>query len=65
MNYFKYNKIAIVGSGYWGNNIAKTLISLKVKNIFVFDKNLAASNVIKKRFKPLICQIHQIKDRYE
>lgn len=58
MNYFKNNKIAIVGSGYWGNNIAKTLISLKVKNIFIFDNNLASLKAIKKRFS----QINVVKD---
>ena len=30
---------ALIGCGYWGTNIARTLINLKKKSFFVFDEN--------------------------
>ena len=30
-------KVGIVGSGYWGTNILKTLEDLKIKNVYVYD----------------------------
>ena len=35
----KNQKIALIGCGYWGNIIAKTLTDLKFKNITIFDSN--------------------------
>ena len=32
-------KVGIVGSGYWGTNILKTLEDLNIKNIHIFDIN--------------------------
>ena len=42
MNSFsnKNQKLAIIGCGYWGTIIAKTLIKLKFKKIYIFDNNL-------------------------
>ena len=50
MKYFNSNEIAIVGCGYWGTNIVKTLESLNIKNIVCFDTNKQNLNVILKRF---------------
>ena len=33
------NKIVLIGSGYWGTNIANNLIKLGVKKFWIFDKN--------------------------
>lgn len=49
--YYKKNKVAIIGCGYWGTNIIKTLISLKVQNIYCYDNKISNLNKIKKRFK--------------
>ncbi len=55
--YYKKNKVAIIGCGYWGTNIIKTLISLKVKNIYCLDNNINNLKKIKKRFsKVKICK---------
>ena len=36
---YKNIKIGLIGSGYWGTNIIKTLEDLNIKNIYVFDTN--------------------------
>ena len=46
----KNQKIAIIGCGYWGTIIAKTLLSLKFKNIFIYDKNHRNTYILKKKF---------------
>ena len=51
MKYFKSTKIAIVGCGYWGTNIVKTLESLNIKNVYCYDTSKQNLNVISKRFK--------------
>ena len=43
--------IGVVGCGYWGSNIIKTLQQLGIKNIFIYDKNIKNSLLIKKNFK--------------
>jgi len=53
-DYFKKNKIAIVGCGYWGTNIAKTLISLKIYNFFCHDNNSENLKTIYKRYNTII-----------
>ena len=47
----KNQKIGVIGSGYWGSIIIKTLIELGFKNIIVFDKSLKNKKIIKKKFK--------------
>jgi len=44
-------KVAIIGCGYWGTNIIKTLLSLKNLHIFCYDNNKTNLIKIKKRFK--------------
>lgn len=46
----KNQKLAIIGCGYWGTIIAKTLLSLKFKNIYIYDKNHRNANLLKKKF---------------
>ena len=46
----KNQKLAIIGCGYWGTIIAKTLISLKFKKIYIYDKNRRNANLLKKKF---------------
>ena len=47
----KNQKIAIIGSGYWGTIIINTLQKLKFKNIFIYDKNHENIKIVKKKFK--------------
>ena len=47
----KKQKIAVVGSGYWGSIIINTLINLKFKNIVIFDKSIKNKIIAKKKFK--------------
>jgi len=44
---------ALIGCGYWGTNIAKSLIAIK-KSIYVFDENQDNCKILKKRFKNFI-----------
>ena len=46
----KNQKIAVIGSGYWGTIIINTLEKLKFKNIIVYDKNLENIKILKKKF---------------
>ena len=55
--YYKKDKVAIIGCGYWGTNIIKTLISLKVRNIYCYDNNIHNLKKIKSRFeKVYLCK---------
>lgn len=45
------HKTALIGTGYWGSIIFNTLTKITNKKIFVFDKNLENSNLLKKKFK--------------
>ena len=47
----KNQKIAVIGSGYWGSIIINTLINLKFKNIIVFDTSIKNKFIIKKKYK--------------
>ncbi len=47
----KNQKIAVIGSGYWGSIIINTLIKLKFKNITIFDKSTKNKKIAKKKFK--------------
>lgn len=47
----KNQKIAVIGSGYWGSIIINTLIELKFRNIIVFDKSNKNKKIAKKKFK--------------
>jgi len=46
----KNQKIALIGCGYWGTIIAKTLTELKFKNIIIFDTNKRNTKTLKKKF---------------
>jgi len=47
----KNQKIAVIGSGYWGSIIINTLIKLNFKNIIIFDKSVKNKKIAKKKFK--------------
>ena len=47
----KSQKIVIIGSGYWGSIIIKTLIELGFKNLIIFDKSIKNKKIAKKKFK--------------
>ena len=47
----KKQKIAIIGSGYWGSIIINTLIQLKFKNIIIYDKSSKNKKIAKNKFK--------------
>lgn len=51
MKFFQDYKLAIVGSGYWGNNILSTLNKLNLKKINVYDSNQKNLISTKVRFK--------------
>ena len=46
----KKKKVAIIGCGYWGTNIIKTLLSFKNLHIICYDNNKTSLLKIKKRF---------------
>ena len=55
--YSKNTQVAIIGCGYWGTNIIKTLIPLKISKIYCYDNDLKNLKKIKDRFKNvIICQ---------
>lgn len=49
----KSQKIALVGCGYWGTIVAKTLISLKFNNIYIYDENYRNAITLKNKFPNL------------
>ena len=49
----KEQKIAVVGSGYWGSIIINTLIKLGFKNIIIYDKSIKNKKIAKKKFKTI------------
>ena len=55
MNSFKdkNQKIALIGCGYWGTILAKTLTELKFKNIYIYDSNISNSKTLKNKFPKL------------
>ncbi len=50
----KTQKIALIGSGYWGTILLNSLIKLNFKNILVHDKNQNNVSILKKKFKQII-----------
>ena len=46
----KNQKIAVIGSGYWGSIIINTLIELRFKNIVVYDKSIKNKKIAKNKF---------------
>ena len=44
---------ALIGCGYWGTNIARSLLAIKSK-IFVYDENQNNAELLKKRYKNFI-----------
>ena len=52
----KYQRIALVGCGYWGTIVAKTLLSLKFKNIIIYDQNLRYAKILKKKYSKLVIE---------
>ena len=55
----KNQKIALIGCGYWGTIIAKTLTDLNFKNIYIFDSDINNAKTLKKKFLKLkICRTY-------
>ena len=52
MKSFKNSDTALIGCGYWGTNIAKSLIAIK-RTIYVYDQNQNNCKILKKRFPNL------------
>ena len=48
------HKTALIGTGYWGSIIAKTLTKITTKKIIVFDKKKQNSKLLKKKFKQIV-----------
>lgn len=49
----KSQKVAVIGSGYWGSIIINTLIELKFRNIIIFDKSIKNKKIAKQKFKSI------------
>tara|TARA_B110000027_G_scaffold132807_1_gene159757 strand:- start:1222 stop:2202 length:981 start_codon:yes stop_codon:yes gene_type:complete len=54
-------KIAIIGCGYWGTNIAATLEKIESVQTFIFDNNKNKLNLLAKRF-PKLKKINSLKE---
>ena len=55
----KNQKIALIGCGYWGTIIAKTLTDLNFKNIYIFDSDINNAKTLKIKFLKLkICRAY-------
>ncbi len=52
----KNQKIVLIGCGYWGTIIAKTLINLKFKRIIINDLDKKNSFSLKKKYNQLIIE---------
>jgi len=50
----KKQYLALIGCGYWGTIIARTLIKLNFKKIIIYDFNKKNSHTLKSKFKDLI-----------
>ena len=46
-------KITIIGAGYWGTIITKTLIKIGIKDITVFDINKKNLKILQKKFSSI------------
>ena len=49
----KIKKIAIIGCGYWGTIITKTLVNLGYKNIYAYDSKIKNTYTLKRKFKKI------------
>jgi len=53
----KNQKIALIGCGYWGTIIVKSLLSLGFKKIFIYDLSRKNTLTLKKKYKILkVCK---------
>ena len=50
MKIFKNCDTALIGCGYWGTNIAKSLTKIKKNKIIIYDENQSNSYILKNRF---------------
>ena len=54
----KNKLIAVLGLGYWGTIVTKTLVSLKIFNkIYIYDVDYKKVNILKKKFKNKVTYI--------
>lgn len=49
----EHRKMAIIGCGYWGTIITKTLINLGYKKIYIFDTNIQNLKTLKSKYNIL------------
>lgn len=49
----KIKKIAVIGCGYWGTIITKTLVNLGYKYIYAYDSNIKNTFTLKRKFKKI------------
>jgi len=60
----KKNSIAIIGLGYWGTIVTKTVVSMNFfKKIYIYDIDKKKVDLLKKKFKTKVsyCNLNQIK----
>jgi len=50
----KNKNIALIGCGYWGTILANNLLSLGIKNLFIYDSNKKNRESLKKKFNKAI-----------
>jgi predicted dehydrogenase len=62
---YQSKKIVLFGAGYWGTNIANTLIKIGVKKLWIYDLNNKNSNTLKSRFPMNIEIISDINQFYK
>ncbi|MDC0416928.1 Gfo/Idh/MocA family oxidoreductase [Candidatus Pelagibacter sp.] len=62
--YSQKNKVVLIGSGYWGTNIANNLVKLGVEKFYIFDVNHKNLITLKKRFPNKIEIIKDINTCY-
>ena len=63
----KYN-IAIIGLGYWGTIVTKTIVSMGLfKKIYIYDTDISKVNILKKKFgnKVIYIDLKEIKRNKE
>ena len=52
----KTKNIAVIGCGYWGTIITRTLVKIGYKKIHIYDSNIQNSRTLKKKFKNVLIQ---------
>jgi len=56
---------ALIGTGYWGTNIARNLLKLCKKKLYIFDNNIENMNILVKKFPNKFIIINEYKHLLE